>query len=207
MNDAAFFEVKNLKKYYPIKSGFFNKVSGFVKAVDGISFTIEKGKTMGLVGESGCGKTTVGKTILRLNSKTAGDVLYKGRELFELDAKEMRKLRPKMQIIFQDPYSSLSPRLPVGEIIGEAVREHKIVPEDEFDDYITRIMIACGLQEYHKDRYPHEFSGGQRQRICIARALALSPEFVVCDEPVSALDVSIQSRYRFITNNKFRAQR
>ena len=194
MNNAAFFEVKNLKKYYPIKSGFFNKVSGFVKAVDGISFTIEKGKTMGLVGESGCGKTTVGKTILRLNSKTAGDVLYKGRELFELDAKEMRKLRPKMQIIFQDPYSSLSPRLPVGEIIGEAVREHKIVPEDEFDDYITRIMIACGLQEYHKDRYPHEFSGGQRQRICIARALALSPEFVVCDEPVSALDVSIQAQ-------------
>ncbi|MPM83229.1 Oligopeptide transport ATP-binding protein OppF [bioreactor metagenome] len=149
---------------------------------------------MGLGGESGCGKTTVGKTLLRLNEKTSGDVLFKGRELFDLTKHELRKIRPELQIIFQDPYSSLSPRMPVGEIIGEAVREHKLVPDSEFDDYITKIMRACGLQPYHKDRYPHEFSGGQRQRICIARALALNPDFIVCDEPVSALDVSIQAQ-------------
>ena len=149
---------------------------------------------MGLVGESGCGKTTVGKTILRLNEKTDGKVIFNGQDIFELDHESLRRLRPKIQIIFQDPYSSLSPRLPVGEIIGEAVRVHNLVPPDEFDDYITKIMLACGLQEYHKDRYPHEFSGGQRQRICIARALALNPDFIVCDEPVSALDVSIQAQ-------------
>jgi peptide/nickel transport system ATP-binding protein len=187
-------EVRNLKKYFPIRSGLFSRVIGQVKAVDGISFNIKRGTTMGLVGESGCGKTTVGKTILRLNDKTSGDVLFNGREIFSLNAHELRCIRPKIQIIFQDPYSSLSPRMPVGEIIGEAVKEHGIVPENEFDDYITRIMQSCGLQAYHKDRYPHEFSGGQRQRICIARALALNPEFIVCDEPVSALDVSIQSQ-------------
>ena len=194
MSENALLEVKKLVKYYPIKSGFFSRVTGYVKAVDGISFKIERGKTMGLVGESGCGKTTVGKTVLRLNSKTSGDVLFNGQEVFDLNNKDLRRVRPKMQIIFQDPYSSLSPRLPIGEIIGEAVREHHIVPRNEFDDYITRTMQACGLQEYHKDRYPHEFSGGQRQRICIARALALKPDFVVCDEPVSALDVSIQAQ-------------
>ncbi len=195
MNDNnTMLEVKNLQKFFPIKSGFFGRVVGQVKAVDGVSFSIERGKTMGLVGESGCGKTTVGKTILRLNSKTGGEVYFNGKEIFGLGNAEMLKMRPHMQIIFQDPYSSLSPRLPVGEIIGEAVREHQIVPPNEFDDYVTRIMQACGLQEYHKDRYPHEFSGGQRQRICIARALALNPDFVVCDEPVSALDVSIQAQ-------------
>ena len=187
-------EVKNLKKYFPIKAGLFGRVVGNVKAVDNVSFKIEKGTTMGLVGESGCGKTTVGKTILRLNDKTDGDVIFDGIQVHDLDKKELRKLRPRIQIIFQDPYSSLSPRLPVGEIIGEAVREHNIVPPEEYDDYITRIMLACGLHEYHKDRYPHEFSGGQRQRICIARALALNPDFIVCDEPVSALDVSIQAQ-------------
>ncbi len=187
-------EVKNLKQYFPIKAGLMQRVVGYVKAVDGISFAIERGKTMGLVGESGCGKTTVGKTILRLNQKTSGDVLFNGREVFSLDRKEMRALRPKMQIIFQDPYSSLSPRLPVSEIIGEAVQEHNIVPKNEYDAYLDSIMKSCGLEPYHKDRYPHEFSGGQRQRICIARALALNPEFVVCDEPVSALDVSIQAQ-------------
>jgi peptide/nickel transport system ATP-binding protein len=149
---------------------------------------------MGLVGESGCGKTTVGRTILKLTPHTDGEVYFDGQAIFDLTKKEIIPLRPKMQIIFQDPYSSLSPRLPVGEIIGEAVRANKLVPEDKYDDYITSIMNSCGLQAYHKDRYPHEFSGGQRQRICIARALALNPQFVVCDEPVSALDVSIQAQ-------------
>ncbi|MFC2064485.1 ABC transporter ATP-binding protein [Chloroflexota bacterium] len=187
-------EVKDLKQYFPIKAGLMQRVVGHVKAVDGISFAIKRGKTMGLVGESGCGKTTVGKTILRLNEKTDGDVLFFDFDIYELTRKEMNTIRPKMQIIFQDPYSSLSPRLPVSEIIGEAVREHKIVPDNEFDDHLDNIMKACGLQPYHKDRYPHEFSGGQRQRICIARALALNPSFIVCDEPVSALDVSIQAQ-------------
>ena len=149
---------------------------------------------MGLVGESGCGKTTVGKTILRLNEKTSGDVLFFGFDIFAICRKKLRAIRPKMQIIFQDPYSSLSPRLPVSEIIGEAVKEHHIVPDNEYDDHLDNIMKSCGLQPYHKDRYPHEFSGGQRQRICIARALALNPSFIVCDEPVSALDVSIQAQ-------------
>ena len=194
MNDDIVMEVRNLKKYFPIKAGMFGRVVGQVRAVDGVSFRIRRGTTMGLVGESGCGKTTIGKTLLRLNDKTSGDVLFKGRELFDLSHHELRKIRPQLQIIFQDPYSSLSPRMPVGEIIGEAVREHKLVPESDFDDYITKIMRACGLQPYHKDRYPHEFSGGQRQRICIARALALNPDFIVCDEPVSALDVSIQAQ-------------
>ena len=194
MNDDIIMEVKDLKKYFPIKAGMFGRVVGQVRAVDGVSFRIRRGTTMGLVGESGCGKTTIGKTLLRLNDKTSGSVLFKGKELFDLTHSELRKIRPQLQIIFQDPYSSLSPRMPVGEIIGEAVREHKLVPESEFDDYITKIMRACGLQPYHKDRYPHEFSGGQRQRICIARALALNPDFIVCDEPVSALDVSIQAQ-------------
>jgi len=187
-------EVIHLKKYFPIKGGFFNAPVGYVKAVDDISFTIKRGTTMGLVGESGCGKSTAGRTLLRLMDKTAGKVVFDGIDISACSKKELRKLRTRMQIIFQDPYSSLSPRLPVGEIIGEAVREHKLVRKEEFDDYITKIMNACGLQEYHKDRYPHEFSGGQRQRICIARALALNPDFIVCDEPVSALDVSIQAQ-------------
>ncbi len=187
-------EVNNLVKWFPIKSSFFKRTVGNVKAVDGVSFKIRRGETMGLVGESGCGKSTCGRTILRLQEKTAGEVLLNGQDIFALSKEELRKLRPRMQIVFQDPYSSLSPRLPIGEIIGEAVREHNIVPPDQFDDYITRVMEVCGLPEYYKDRYPHEFSGGQRQRICIARALALSPDFIVCDEPVSALDVSIQAQ-------------
>jgi len=187
-------EVIDLKQYFPIKAGLMQRVVGHVKAVDGISFQIKRGKTMGLVGESGCGKTTVGKTILRLNEKTSGDVLFFGFDIFAISRKELRTIRPKMQIIFQDPYSSLSPRLPVAEIIGEAVKEHHIVPDNEYEDHLDNIMKSCGLQPYHKDRYPHEFSGGQRQRICIARALALTPSFIVCDEPVSALDVSIQAQ-------------
>lgn len=187
-------EVKNLVKWFPIKSSFFKQTIGNVRAVDGISFKIKRGQTMGLVGESGCGKSTAGRTILRLLEKTSGEVWFDGKEIFSLSKEELRRMRPRMQIVFQDPYSSLSPRLPVGEIIGEAVREHGIVPPEEYDDYITRVMKACGLPEYYKDRYPHEFSGGQRQRVCIARALALSPDFIVCDEPVSALDVSIQAQ-------------
>ena len=186
--------VKNLKKYFPIKSSFFKMNIGSVKAVDGVSFVIKKGTTMGLVGESGCGKSTTGRTILRLQEKTEGEVYFDGQDIFKLSKEELRKLRPRIQIIFQDPYSSLSPRLPIGEIIAEAVREHGIVPKEELDDYVTRVMEACGLQEWHKNRYPHEFSGGQRQRICIARALALNPDFILCDEPVSALDVSIQAQ-------------
>lgn len=187
--------VNGLKKYFPIKSGMIARTVGYVKAVDGVTFDLKRGTTMGLVGESGCGKTTTGRTILRLeDDKTAGQVLFNGREVYDLSKAELRSQRTKMQIIFQDPFSSLQPRMPVGEIIGEAVREHNLVAKDEFDDYIDDIMDKCGLQPFHKDRYPHEFSGGQRQRICIARALALNPEFIVCDEPVSALDVSIQAQ-------------
>lgn len=187
-------EVNHLKKYFPIKGGFFGGVTGEVKAVDDVSFKIERGTTMGLVGESGCGKSTTGRTILRLIEKTDGDVIFNGKEVYDYSKKDLRELRTKMQIVFQDPYSSLSPRLPIGEIIGEAVREHGLVSKAEYDEYISKVMAECGLQEHHKDRYPHEFSGGQRQRVCIARALALNPDFIVCDEPVSALDVSIQAQ-------------
>ena len=188
-------QVNALKKYFPIKGGLLSQTVGHVKAVDGVTFNLRRGCTMGLVGESGCGKSTTGRTILRLlGEKTGGQVLFNGKEVYDMTPAEMRALRTKMQIIFQDPFSSLSPRLPVGEIIGEAVREHNLVPKAEFNDYIDQVMDNCGLQPYHKTRYPHEFSGGQRQRICIARALALNPEFVVCDEPVSALDVSIQAQ-------------
>ena len=181
--------VKNLKKYFAGKSGTV------VKAVDGVSFAIARGTTMGLVGESGCGKTTTGRMLLRLaGEKTGGQVLFHGQDIYDLSPGALRRLRPKMQIIFQDPFSSLSPRLPVGELIGEAVRTHKIVPRKQLQDHIAYVMERCGLQSFHKNRYPHEFSGGQRQRIGIARALALHPEFIVCDEPVSALDVSVQAQ-------------
>ena len=181
-------EVSHLKKYFPIKGGFFGGVTGNVKAVDDVSFSIKRGTTMGLVGESGCGKSTTGRTILRLIEKTEGTILFNGEDVSDVDKKKLRELRTKMQIIFQDPYSSLSPRLPIGEIIGEAVKEHNIVPKNEYDAYISQVMKNCGLQDYHKDRYPHEFSGGQRQRLGIARALYHNPEILVFDEATSALD-------------------
>lgn len=186
--------VQNLKKYYPINTSVLGRAKSFVKAVDDVSFVIKRGTTMGLVGESGCGKTTVGRTILRLHNVTDGTVMFKGRDLSKIPRRELRALRPHMQMIFQDPYSSLSPRMPIGEIIGEAVRTHGIVPKSQYQSYIRRVMRDCGLQPQYFYRYPHEFSGGQRQRICIARAVALNPEFIICDEPVSALDVSIQAQ-------------
>ncbi len=187
-------EVKNLKKYFPIKSGLLQRTVGYVRAVDGVSLQIKKGQTFGLVGESGCGKSTLGRTMLRLVEPTEGSVKINGVDMCALKKRELRPLRPSMQMIFQDPFSSLDPRMPVGEIIGEAVRQHNIVPKSEYRDYILKVMEDCGLRPYYIDRYPHEFSGGQRQRICIARALALNPSFIVCDEPVSALDVSIQAQ-------------
>lgn len=166
----------------------------FVKALNGVSFKVRYGETLGIVGESGCGKSTMGRTILRLHDITDGRIVFDGTDITELKQRDLRKIRTNMQIIFQDPYSSLPPRSPVGEIIGEAVKVHKIVPQTEYRDYVINIMRKCGLQDFYFDRYPHEFSGGQRQRICIARALAVKPKFVVCDEPVSALDVSIQAQ-------------
>ena len=170
------------------------KVHKILFAVQNVNLEVKPGEFLTFLGPSGCGKSTTGRAILRLLEPTGGEVLFEGEDLAKLSKEEMRKKRKDLQIIFQDPFSSLSPRLPVGEIIGEAVREHNLVPKAEFDDYIDQVMDNCGLQPFHKDRYPHEFSGGQRQRICIARALALNPEFIVCDEPVSALDVSIQAQ-------------
>ena len=192
--NAPLLEVKGLKKYFVVDTNFFGKPTKYLHAVDNVSFTLERGKTLGIVGESGCGKTTMGRTVLRLHDVTGGEVWFKGQCISDLSDREFDKLRPQMQMIFQDPYASLSPRLTVGEIIGEAAREHGIVSPEEYKDYILSVMKMCGLQPHYFERYPHEFSGGQRQRICIARALALKPDLVVCDEPVSALDVSIQAQ-------------
>jgi peptide/nickel transport system ATP-binding protein len=187
-------QVSHLKKYFPVEKNFFGKATRYLKAVDDVSFDLERGKTIGIVGESGCGKTTMGRSILRLYDITDGTIMFNGHDITKLKRAQMRPFRKDMQIIFQDPYSSLSPRQNIGEIIGEAVQVHKIVPKNEQKEYVMEVMEKCGLQPQFYDRYPHEFSGGQRQRICIARAVALQPQMIVCDEPVSALDVSIQAQ-------------
>jgi len=188
-------EVKNLKKYFPIKKGVFSKVVGQVKAVDDVSFTINRGETLGLVGESGCGKTTAGRSILRLIEPTSGSVKFEGKEITGMGRDELRTLRREMQIIFQDPYSSLNPRITVGGMLSEIIKFHKLRTTDaEVKDRVEELLQTVGLSPLHARRYPHEFSGGQRQRIGIARALSVEPKFIVCDEPVSALDVSIQSQ-------------
>ncbi|MFB6364441.1 ABC transporter ATP-binding protein [Paenibacillus elgii] len=187
-------KVQELKTYYPIKGGVFGGRVGDVKAVDGVSFAIRRGETFGLVGESGSGKSTIGRTVLRLTEKTAGDVYFKGTDLYGLSRDELRKLRPSMQLVFQDPFSSLNPRMRVGEAIGEALIDHGLATKAEARERVREVLAVCGLLPDHYDRYPHEFSGGQRQRIGIARAIILNPDFVVADEPVSALDVSIQAQ-------------
>lgn len=191
----ALLRVTNLKKHFPIKRGLVKRVVGQVKAVDGVSFEVPKGKVLGVVGESGCGKSTLGRTLLRLLPATSGSVEFEGKEIFKLKKNEMNQMRTKMQIVFQDPYSSLNPRLPVYEIVGEAMLQHGLVKNlKEQKEKVIEIIKTCGLFPEQAERYPHQFSGGQRQRICIARALALNPSFIVCDEAVSALDVSIQSQ-------------
>jgi peptide/nickel transport system ATP-binding protein/oligopeptide transport system ATP-binding protein len=187
-------EVLHLKKYYPIKRGILRRVVGQVKAVNDVSFHIRRGETLGLVGESGCGKTTIGRSILRLIRPSAGTVTFDGTDVETLQKNDDAGLRRRMQIIFQDPYGSLNPRMNVSDIIGEAPLYHKLTTKGEADDYVVEIMRKVGLRPESRAKYPHEFSGGQRQRIGIARVLAMKPEFVVCDEPVSALDVSIQSQ-------------
>ncbi len=186
--------VNDLKEYFPISKSLIKSNTVYLKAVDGVSLKLKAGHTIGIVGESGCGKTTLGRTILRLYEPTGGEVIFEGKHIEKLKGNALRKMRPNFQMIFQDPYSSLSPRMTVGEIVGEAVKVHHIVPKEQYKDYIVDIMTKCGLQPHYFDRYPHEFSGGQRQRICIAKALALKPKLVICDEPASALDVSIQAQ-------------
>jgi len=186
--------VKNLVKFFPVRSGLLQRVVAWVQAVDDVSFTIREGETLGLVGESGCGKTTIGRTMLRLVEPTSGSVMFDGVDVFTLRAKQMKAMRRNMQIIFQDPYASLDPRMPIGESVMEGLNVHRIGTRRERVEAMLEIIKKVGLEDYHARRYPHEFSGGQRQRIGIARALALRPRFIVCDEPVSALDVSIQSQ-------------
>lgn len=186
--------IKGLKKHFPIMKGIFRRQVGAVRAVDGVSFDIHRGETLGLVGESGCGKSTTGRVILQLEQRTEGSVTFAGRELTELSASEMRELRPQAQMIFQNPHASLNPRMTVASIIGEPLREHTDMSREQRHDRIEELLTIVGLDPSHANRYPHEFSGGQRQRIGIARAIALNPEFIVCDEPIAALDVSIQAQ-------------
>ena len=190
----AVLEVRHLRKTFPVKKTMFGKVLKELVAVDDISFKLMPGETLGIVGESGCGKTTAGRAILKLHQPTAGQIIFDGQDITNYTSKEMRPIRKQMQIIFQDPYSSLPPRSTVGGILSEPVQVHKIVPKSEIKNYVLELMEKCGLRDYYYERYPHEFSGGQRQRICIARALSVKPKLVICDEPVSALDVSIQAQ-------------
>jgi oligopeptide transport system ATP-binding protein len=187
-------EIRDLKKYFPVGEGLFSRNKGSVKAVDGVNLTVNEGETLGLVGESGCGKSTLGRTILRLIEPTSGEVIFHGKNLLALPGRELRDMRREMQIIFQDPYASLNPRMRVGDIVGEGLEIHKLAKGKAKRDRVMELLHQVGLREDHYPRYPHEFSGGQRQRIGIARALAVNPKFIVCDEPVSSLDVSIQAQ-------------
>ena len=187
-------EIRNLKKYFPVGDGFFSRNKGAVKAVDGVNLAVNEGETLGLVGESGCGKSTLGRAILRLIEPTGGEVIFQDKNLLAMSQRELRDMRREMQIIFQDPYASLNPRMRVGDIVGEGLEIHKLAKGKAKRERVMELLHQVGLREDHFDRYPHEFSGGQRQRIGIARALAVNPKFIVCDEPVSSLDVSIQAQ-------------
>ena len=187
-------EVRHLRKCFPLKKTITGKVTKELVAVDDVSFKLKAGETLGIVGESGCGKTTTGRAILKLHQPSGGQIIFNGVDITNFDSKQMRPIRQQMQIIFQDPYSSLPPRSTVGGILSEPVEVHGIVPKDQVKEYVLELMDKCGLRDYYYERYPHEFSGGQRQRICIARALSVQPKLVICDEPVSALDVSIQAQ-------------
>jgi len=187
-------EIRDLKKHFPVGDGFLSRNKGSVKAVDGVTLSVNEGETLGLVGESGCGKSTLGRAILRLIEPTSGEVVFEGKNLLALSGRELREMRRQMQIIFQDPYASLNPRMRVGDIVGEGLEIHKLAKGKAKRDRVMELLHQVGLRDDHYPRYPHEFSGGQRQRIGIARALAVNPKFIVCDEPVSSLDVSIQAQ-------------
>jgi oligopeptide transport system ATP-binding protein len=201
VNNGSLVEVKDLFKYFPIHAGLMSRHVADVRAVDGVSFRIEEGETLGLVGESGSGKTTIGRLLLRLLPATKGEIIFENRDVLAMNRNEIRRLRRSIQIIFQDPFASLNPRMSIGEIIAEPVRIHGIASGKGVEERVQELLSLVGLQPYHANRYPHEFSGGQRQRVGVARALAVDPRFIVCDEPVSALDVSIQAQIVNLLND------